>query len=166
MRKWATRVLIFVFGAVLAIQFVRLARTNPPVNPARRIHAAVEVPAEVGAILDRACRDCHSNETRWPWYSNVAPVSWFVIDHVNHGRSHLNFSEWNPPGGLLPETNTEDLLGAICKELQAGAMPLPSYLLMHRGSRLSEAEIRTVCSWTEVERQRLASQGARDVGAR
>jgi hypothetical protein len=158
MRRIFKGVLIFAGLALLAIQIVRPERTNPPLDPARRIHAAVEVPAEVGAILDRACRDCHSNETRWPWYSNVAPVSWFVIDHVNHGRSHLNFSEWNPPGGSLPASNTEDLLGAICKEVQAGAMPLPSYLLIHRGSRLSEADIRTICSWTESERQRLAVQ--------
>jgi len=54
----------------------------------------VTVDPQVAGILDRACADCHSNKTRWPWYSHVAPVSWFVIDHVNHGRSHLNFSEW------------------------------------------------------------------------
>lgn len=158
MRKVLKGLLLFAGVAIIAIQFVRPARTNPPVDPARRVHAAVEVPAEVGAILDRACRDCHSNETRWPWYSHVAPASWFVIDHVNHGRSHLNFSEWNPPGAQLPATNSDDLLGAICKEVQAGAMPLPSYLLIHRSSRLSEADVRAICSWTDAERQRFASE--------
>ena len=158
MRRIFRGVLIFAGVMALAIQFVRPARTNPPVDPARRVHAAVEVPAEVSAILERACRDCHSNETRWPWYSHVAPASWFVIDHVNHGRSHLNFSEWNPPGAQLPAANVDDLLGAICKEVQAGAMPLPSYLLVHRRSRLSKTDVRALCSWTELERQRLASQ--------
>src|SRR5687767_12229671 len=79
---------------VLAIQFVRPARTNPATDPAATLHAQTAVPPDVAAILERSCRDCHSNGTRWPWYSNVAPVSWWVIDHVNHGRSHFNFSEW------------------------------------------------------------------------
>ena len=76
-------------GAI-AIQFVRPPRTNPPIEAARTLQARLALTADETRVLERACRDCHSNETRWPWYSQVAPVSWWVIDHVNHGRSHFN----------------------------------------------------------------------------
>ena len=82
-----------VCGLVIA-QFFGPAKTNPATDAiaVNRISSAGN--AAVAAILDRSCNDCHSNKTRWPWYSNVAPVSWFVIDHVNEGRENLNFSEW------------------------------------------------------------------------
>src|SRR5215217_7072163 len=89
--KWTAITLAALFAA---LQFVRPARTNPPAEEARAIGAHLNVTPEVAGILDRSCNDCHSNLTRWPWYSNVAPVSWFVIDHVNVGRKEMNFSEW------------------------------------------------------------------------
>src|SRR5262249_8410923 len=83
---------ILVVG--LIIQGYRPARTNPPTDPTRALGARVAVPPETAAVMNRACRDCHSHDTRWPWYSNVAPVSWLVIDDVNQGRSHFNYSDW------------------------------------------------------------------------
>ena len=79
-----------LIAAAIGIQFIRPARTNPAIDPTRTLAATTELPHETAVVLERACRDCHSNDTRWPWYSNVAPISWFVIDHVNHGRSHFN----------------------------------------------------------------------------
>ena len=81
-------------GLVAGIQLIRPARTNPPVDQSHTLEAVVFVPPKIESILQRACDDCHSDLTRWPWYSNVAPVSWFVIDHVDSGRLHVNFSEW------------------------------------------------------------------------
>jgi hypothetical protein len=101
------------------------------------------VPADVAAILDRSCRDCHSNNTRWPWYSHVAPASWLLIDHVNHGRSHLNVSEW----GRYDRPRRAELLKNSCELARKGAMPMPSYLLMHRAARLSPADVETLCAW-------------------
>ncbi len=86
-----------VIGLVLlavAIQLIRLSKTNPPEDPAQTIEAKLKVDPPVAAILQRGCQDCHSNRTVWPWYSNVAPVSWMVIHHVNEGRERMNFSEW------------------------------------------------------------------------
>ncbi len=89
------RVAVVAFVAVLlGTQLIRPARTNPPTDPSRTITARMRVTPEVAAVLKRACRDCHSNETTWPWYSNVAPISWLVIDHVRSGRRHFNYSEW------------------------------------------------------------------------
>jgi hypothetical protein len=138
--------LIVVVAA--AIQLVRPARTNPAADSSRAIEAALPVPSHVTAILDRSCRDCHSNGTRWPWYSNVAPVSWFVIDHVDHGRSHLNFSDW---AAYRPEQRAT-LLTNICDLTTKGEMPLPSYTIIHRHARLSEADVRALCEWTRSVR--------------
>src|SRR6185295_13366817 len=93
--KWLVIVLFVIF---IGIQFVRPARTNPQVDEAQTIFARTQMTPEVSAILDRSCRDCHSNKTVWPWYTNVAPISWWLSNHVSHGRGDLNLSEW----GRLP----------------------------------------------------------------
>jgi Haem-binding domain len=136
---------IAVAVSLLGSQFVRPARTNPPTDPDRTLAAARHVPAEVAATLDRACRDCHSNETQWPWYSTVAPISWFVIDHVNHGRSHFNYSEWS----RYDEAEATRLLTNACRLAREREMPLSSYTLMHRKARLTRADVDALCSWTQ-----------------
>ena len=94
MRRWLKRILGFLVVAFLLIQFVPVKRTNPPEDQARTLEARAPVPPPVKASLDRACVDCHSNRTRWPWYSGIAPISWAVIHHTNEGRRELNLSEW------------------------------------------------------------------------
>ena len=131
-------VTMVVFGS---LQVVRPARTNPPSDPADSLK--VHVPAQVAEILDRSCRDCHSNETRWPWYSNIAPASWFVADHVDHGRSHFNYSKW-------PAYDAEEQLDIrrnTCRMARGGTMPLPSYVLLHGSARLSAADMHALCAW-------------------
>ena len=130
----------------VGIQFVRPARTNPPSDPGATLHARVQVPGDVAAILDRACRDCHSNETKWPWYSQVAPVSWFVIDHVNHGRSHFNYSQW----AKYTSEEAATLFKGTCELTSKGAMPMASYLWMHRDASLSPADVDTLCRWSQA----------------
>ena len=136
----------------LAIQLIRPPRTNPASDPSAALASHVEVPAGVAAILDRSCRDCHSNETRWPWYSNVAPVSWWVIDHVNHGRSHFNFSEW----ARYNREEQRDLLEQSCELSRKRAMPLPSYLRMHDAAMTAQ-DIQTLCEFTEALTRRPPS---------
>lgn len=135
-----------VFVAVVFVfsQFVRPARTNPVADPARNLLHIRPIPAHVASALDRACRDCHSNDTRWPWYSQVAPVSWFVIDHVNHGRSHFNYSDWS----RYDAEESRRLLTAACRLTREQEMPLSSYTWMHRQARLNAADIEAICHWT------------------
>jgi hypothetical protein len=149
--KWVAMVLAL---AAVGIQFVRPARTNPPLEPAQTLEAHTQMTPEVSKIFERSCNDCHSNRTTWPWYTNVAPVSWWTIDHVTHGRSHLNYSEW----GKLERPDQEKSLQEICDEVLDGKMPLPSYLPMHSQARLSEQDKKVLCDWTEAERHRLAAQ--------
>jgi hypothetical protein len=133
-------------GVALAVVFVgaqaiRPARTNPPVNRLRGIEHVTPIAPAARHVLERACRDCHSNRTVWPWYSNVAPVSWFVIDHVNHARSHLNFSEWS---SYSPDERRK-LLDGVCTQARDGTMPLPSYSWIHWSARLSQADVKALC---------------------
>lgn len=154
MKKFLKGVVIVLAVAFLAIQVVRPDRTNPPVDSSRTMHSQLQPPPEVASILERSCADCHSNQTRWPWYSNVAPASWLLVDHVNHARSHMNLSEWTK----YERKDADELLEEVCEETTKGAMPLPSYLLIHRSSKLSPQDVRTLCEWSEATRQRLAME--------
>ncbi len=153
--KWAVLILAIAF---VAAQFVRPARTNPTFASTQTIDNVVNVPPDVHATLMRACGDCHSDQTEWPWYSHVAPTSWFVIDHVDSGRKHINLSEWVHPG-KEPQDSVHRLK-AICREVQSGAMPLTSYLLIHWSAKLSADDVKQICDWSTEEQQRLAATPA------
>lgn len=139
--------------ALVVAQFFGPAKTNPVSDASQSVESHLQVTPQVAAILDRSCNDCHSNKTRWPWYSNVAPVSWFVIDHVNEGRENLNFSEW----GRYTQSDFDGILKQICREVKAGAMPLGSYTPLHPGSKLSAEDVKTLCDWTTAERAGIAA---------
>ena len=127
----------------LAIQVFRPARTNPMIDPAQAIDRHVAMPPKVDAIVHRACYDCHSNQTRWPWYSGVAPMSWLVISHVSDGRQVLNFEDWNAHHRQHHEPPLDD----ICHQVQSGNMPIWNYLLLHSDARLSPDDVSTLCAW-------------------
>ena len=148
--KWFVIGLLVIF---LGMQLYRPARTNPAIDQSQTIEAHTQMTPEVAAVIDRSCRDCHSNKTDWPWYSNVMPVSWWLTDHVNHGRNDLNMSEW----GRLPRDRQERKLRQMCDEVTDGMMPIPSYLPMHPSARLSDQDKKTLCDWTDTERERLAA---------
>jgi hypothetical protein len=121
----------------LAIQLVPVSRTNPPVT------TEVVAPPEVRAILRGACYDCHSNETRWPWYSHVAPASWFLLDHIEEGRGDLNFSQWP----LLDFEAQGEAFREVVRQLEKDEMPPKSYRLAHAEARLSDEEKATLIAW-------------------
>ena len=139
-RKWF-KYSIAILAVLLAAQFVQPERTNPPVNPASTFEATARPSPELAAIVKRACSDCHSHETKWPWYSKVAPISWLVADDVKEGREHLNLSEWAFYG---PEMSRLKLKQA-CSEVRRGDMPLFQYRLVHSEARLSAADIDVIC---------------------
>ena len=130
-------------GAVVllvAAQFVPVSRTNPPVE------TRVSAPPAVQEVLVAACFDCHSNETRWPWYAHVAPASWLLADHVAEGRRNLNFSRWP-----AFDFDAQDLLlRDIAKEVAEGEMPPSSYTLAHPAARLTPAQRELILDWARV----------------
>jgi len=145
--KW---VLIVVACLFVIAQFKRPAKTNPAFDQSMALEAHTQLDPKVAAILDRSCNDCHSNKTRWPWYANVAPVSWFVIDHVEEGREHMNLSEW----GKYSSDERKALLGDFCELVTENAMPLSSYTPLHPGSKLSDEDKKVICEWAAAERAR------------
>ena len=150
--KRVLKIIVIVIGiAFIAIQFIPVDKTNPPIDPAHTIEATMNVPAEVQQIMARSCNDCHSNKTVYPWYSNIAPVSWWMLNHIEEARHELNFSEW----GTYSNKKKSRKLEEICSEVRSHAMPLPSYLWIHRDSVLSESDINTLCNWTETEKKAI-----------
>ncbi len=133
---WSAAILAVLFAG---IQLVAVEKTNPPVE------SDLDAPADVKEIIRRACYDCHSHETVWPWYTNVAPVSWWVADHVNHARADLNFSKWPAFDFEMQDHHLRD----IRKQVENGWMPLPSYLRGHPEARLTEEERQILLAWTE-----------------
>jgi len=147
----ARRIGIALLAAIAAMmmltQFFRPAIDNPPAG------GGLDAPPEIAALLRGSCYDCHSNETHWPFYARVAPLSWLVVHDVNRGRQELNFSEWNT---YFPQTRHRKLQW-IERSLTQEHMPPRIYTLMHPGSRLSAADRTTINNWIETQ---LAEPGA------
>ena len=133
--------LAVVAAALIVAQTVPMAIVNPPPK------GELTAPADVEAILDRACADCHSNHVRWPWYSKIAPVSWMVARDVDLGRKEINFSEWDT---YYPATRKRKLQW-MERSLREETMPPWSYRLMHPHARLSEADRARLESWIASE---------------
>ena len=127
----------WVLIVAVLIQFVPFGHTHT--NPPQTGEPPWNSP-ETKALIRRACFDCHSNETVWPWYSHVAPVSWLLQRDVNEGRSHLNFTEWN-----LPQKHAKD----VASEVKQGDMPPWFYLPMHATARLTDVEKQAVIAGAE-----------------
>ena len=114
----------------------------------------LRVSAEAAPVLKRACMDCHSNQTVWPWYSYVAPMSWLVERDVRRGRDHVNFSEWDQ----YNFKQREKLLADIASAVKNREMPLLQYTLIHRDAKLSDADIEVLYAWARVERRRVKAR--------
>jgi len=132
-----TKVTLIIALIIAAIQFVPVSRNNPPVT------SEVQGSAAANAILKRACYDCHSNETIWPWYAHVAPVSWLVADDVNEAREHMNFSTWDVYSAKQQAEHLEE----IVEKVEEGDMPLWYYVPLHPETRVSATEIDTLRNW-------------------
>jgi hypothetical protein len=143
------QVVLVAIAVVIVIQFIPVDRSNPPVQ------GELNAPPAVAEILRASCYDCHSNETQWPWYSYVAPVSWMLAHHVGEGREKLNFSTWSD----LAEKDRIKMVHEIWEETSQGQMPLRVYLIMHPKAKLSDGAIERLRMWSE-------SLGGEDVSDR
>ena len=139
MKRWFTRVGIVLVVAVIAIQFVPTQRTNPPVE------SDTPAPTELKAILRRSCHDCHSNETVWPWYSYVAPVSFLIASDVKEGRREVNFSLWGQYNGSRKARKLKE----IVEQVEQSKMPQWYYVLMHPNAKLSANDKEMVLKWAK-----------------
>lgn len=140
--------------------------TSPPRNPdfvaTHSIEFQTEITPEVTSLLRRACMDCHSNQTRWPWYSRLQPIFSQMHQDVTKARKAMNFSEWSTHTGRRPELAI-GALAAVCGDVQSGRMPLRMYTLLHPEANLSEGDKTLLCNWTKSETLRyvrLKREGA------
>jgi hypothetical protein len=131
--------ILFILMALIliAIQFIPVNRTNPPVT------AGLDAPMEVITVFKKSCYNCHSNETVWPWYSNIAPISWLISSDVKDGRSHLNFSKW----GEFSRKDIVKMKEGIWEEIEKGKMPLSKYIFMHPEAELNQKEMDLIKEW-------------------
>lgn len=139
---------------LLAVSTTR-SPSNPQVTPGSRLEARVGVPPGVAAVLRKACYDCHSSETRWPWYGRIPPGRWLVARDVAQARRAMSFSEWPDPRSR--GNTATGLLMAACAVVRARRMPPERYLMLHPEARLTPAEVESLCGWARTQAARIAS---------
>ncbi|MCC3215800.1 heme-binding domain-containing protein [Chryseobacterium sp. X308] len=134
--KTAKKIVFWTLVAFALIQFFPVDRVNKPVDSAVNFVDSRKSPEKIRTLLKNACYDCHSNETVYPKYAFIAPISWSVKSHVNEGREHLNFSTW----GTYNKDLKENMLTKSIQTIQNKTMPMPGYIVYHKEANLSEAE--------------------------
>lgn len=139
----AKTILYGLAGSFVLIQFLPINKTLPPTEEALEFHTVQNPPGEIYSLLKNACYDCHSNHTRYPWYTHVQPVGWWVQNHVKSGRAELNFSEF----GEWSAFERAEVLDQCALMIEKGAMPLRSYLPMHPEARLSDGDKKLLINW-------------------
>ena len=136
--KQAAVAFIVIFAAA---QLVRPGHENPPIDPGRTIQAHAGTSSQLAVVLERSCRDCHSNATVWPRYAQVAPLSWLMAYAVSKGREVVNFSEW----AAYSAEEQRRLLVQSCQDASSGKMP-GTYTLVRPETRLSTTDVDTICA--------------------
>lgn len=150
-----TKILLGLVVILLAIQFIRPAKNLGPAEPGPHdLTNLYATPPEVKAILAKACYDCHSDHTRYPWYAEVQPVGWWLANHIKDGKRHLNFSQFSS----YSANRADHKLGGAIREVRDDDMPLSSYTWIHRDADLTEAEATILTDWFASVRKQVAAQ--------
>jgi len=153
------RIGLGTLAAVIVVQFVRPERTNPPFDPTKTLDSSMAIPREVLAKLRTSCYDCHSSETRWPWYSAITPVNFLLASDVRRGRGRMNFSEW----ALMKPGKMQSRLESMSDMVGHREMPLKTYLFLHPEARLSDEEIKMITDWADSAQDSIAVASAAEV---
>lgn len=150
------KILFILFGVFIIIQFFPIDKTNPPVNKGMDFLTIKNTPPEVAQIIKTSCYDCHSNESKYPWYTNIQPVGWFVKNHIDEGRKELNFSGF----ALYEPKKAAHKLEECVEHVQEHEMPLDSYVVGHPDAKLSEAQRKVLIDYfTKIKEDVMAQNG-------
>lgn len=136
------------------IQFIQPERENPEIDSSMTMQTALNVPPEIQSLLDRGCMDCHSNASKWPLYSYIAPVSWLVSYDVTEGRKRFNMSEWEK----YKFSKKANVLGGIASTVKEREMPLPKYIPLHPEADFSDAEREQLVEWAQSEALKMMNE--------
>lgn len=143
------KIVVVLLVAFIIIQFFPIDKTNPPPTPGMDFLKIKNTPEPIAKIIRTSCYDCHSNETRYPWYSNISPASWFVKNHINKGRKHLNFSTFATYEPKRQAHKLEECIEMIEKK----EMPLESYYVGHQNAKLTDAQRKELAEYFKKEKE-------------
>jgi hypothetical protein len=138
-------------GVLLIAQFIRPPRNSAGADGPSDIGVRFHPPQEVASILRFSCYDCHSNETRYPWYAEVQPVGWWLNSHITDGKRQVNFTEF----GSYRIRRQYGKLREMAEQIEQEKMPLPSYLLIHTDAKLSPEQREALLAWIRAERDSM-----------
>ena len=147
MKKIGLTVLILLIG----IQFIQPARNENGQALPTDISKTVFIPGNVKSLLQTACNDCHSNNTNYPWYANIQPMGWLLANHIKDGKAELNFDEF----GSYSERRQQSKLKSIASQVKDDEMPLTSYKILHKNSRLTKEQKIMIIDWALNEKDSL-----------
>ncbi|WP_286748118.1 heme-binding domain-containing protein [Roseivirga sp. UBA1976] len=154
MKKILKYILLVLVVGLVVIQFInRPERINEPITDNDLIET-LQVNAQMTDFLKSACYDCHSNQPRYPWYASIAPFSWSIAEHIEHGREELNFSEWATYSARRRDHKLEEMV----EEVEEGHMPLPGYLWLHSDAKITEERLEMLKTWVEQERAKISQE--------
>ncbi len=145
---WIKRFLILALVALIVTQFIPVEKNEGGYESLQPFLQETKPSDEVATILKTACYDCHSNQTDYPWYSNLAPASFFLADHIEEGKGHLNFANWES----YPAKRKDHKLDELIEEVEHGEMPLESYTLIHGDAQLSAEQTEALINWAKAAR--------------
>ncbi|NII27159.1 heme-binding domain-containing protein [Pseudoflavitalea sp. X16] len=147
------KILLVILIILVGIQFIRPARNESAVITANDISQHYHVPVPVQDILKRACNDCHTNNTNYPWYTSIQPAGWWMQHHVDEGKRSLNLSEF----GTYKPKDQDHAMEEIIEVIEKNEMPLNSYLWIHRDAKLNEADKKTLLDWAKQLKAEIAA---------
>lgn len=145
------KILLFLLIALIIIQFIHPEKNKSGGTQANFIGNLFPVPEKVKVILAKACNDCHSNNTNYPWYTNIQPVHWWMNDHINEGKKELNFDDYKGRSLRFQYHKMEE----IAEQVKEGEMPLDSYTWIHKDAKLTEEEKKELIGWADGIRDSL-----------
>ena len=152
------KILLLLLVILIGIQFIRPQKNIHPGPQPADISVIYPVPANVDSVLSKACKDCHSNNTRYPWYNNIQPVAWWLKSHIDDGKRSFNLNEF----ASYPAARQYDKVKEIKKQIDEGEMPISSYTLIHTDARLTDEEKKAIISWSENIRKQMESKYPKD----
>ena len=140
-------ILIGLVVLLIIMQFFPIDKTNPPVDQAKDFLTMENAPVEVAQLFKTACYDCHSDETKYPWYTSVAPISWFIKGHIDEGHKHLGFSTWGDYDAKQKAHKMEEIIEMV----DGKEMPMLTYWMIHWDAKISVEQRKQMTDWVRTK---------------
>lgn len=142
-KKLIRTILIIVAVTLVLIQFFQIDKTNPSIDVTQDFVQTTNPPAEITTILKTACYDCHSHTTKYPWYTNIQPLAWWIKGHVDNGNKHLNYSTWNTYSAKKKAHKIEEMIEMV----EGKEMPMLSYMIAHNNAWINAEQRKALVDW-------------------